>query len=319
MILLPRRFNRTPVDIARIIGSRASFVIDGCKDSVTDSPNSASPLPKARHLIGDITPNSARKGWKPLSQQWLMSAGIYVDRIISEGLPIPEFSANEFNADVFAMHAASLRLPVVVRGALNIPSAAFTRDALLSVIDKHACSYATAPYASLYGIEAKRSTYEEYIREWLPSGDSSAAESDVVAQPSPPPYIFDSSLLFAKAEVMSGMSFPAFTESRYNYTTLRQFAMGPALSGAPPHFHPSAWNGVAVGAKLWLLSPPLQSTFQGDKPVYEWFQLCSHVSCWRNAYVAVQGEGDMVYVPDNWEHTVLNLADTIAVAFEAFA
>jgi hypothetical protein len=33
---------------------------------------------------------------------------------------------------------------------------------------------------------------------------------------------------------------------------------------------------------------------------------------------ALQLAGDMVYVPDNWGHAVLNLADTVAVALESF-
>ena len=34
------------------------------------------------------------------------------------------------------------------------------------------------------------------------------------------------------------------------------------------------------------------------------------------AVVCVQRPGDVVYVPENWGHAVVNLEDSVAVAFE---
>ena len=42
---------------------------------------------------------------------------------------------------------------------------------------------------------------------------------------------------------------------------LTQLALGPALSGAPPHFHGDAWNALLYGSKRWFLFEPAEAYF----------------------------------------------------------
>ena len=42
---------------------------------------------------------------------------------------------------------------------------------------------------------------------------------------------------------------------------LTQFNLGPALTGAQPHFHGDAWNALVYGRKQWFIHPPTSSFF----------------------------------------------------------
>ncbi len=113
---------------------------------------------------------------------------------------------------------------------------------------------------------------------------------------------------------------------------LMQFAIGPALSGAMPHFHSSAVNQVVTGAKLWLLFPPSCAHFY-TVPVLQTLKsavLCltsspAEESCvWLQEVTskcprliaAAQLPHDILYIPSGWGHMVINLSDTKAVAIE---
>ena len=113
------------------------------------------------------------------------------------------------------------------------------------------------------------------------------------------------------------------------------------LSGSQPHFHGNAWNGLVYGLKLWLIFSP-QHAFFSNMTALEWFLLqradfqpCSCVAADSSAvadnstialpvanagsctvFSVLQRPGDIVYVPSQWGHAVLNLADSLGVALE---
>ena len=74
---------------------------------------------------------------------------------------------------------------------------------------------------------------------------------------------------------------PARPRGRYNALHIQFFA-GPAWSGAPPHYHNHAWNGLAHGRKLWLLWPPALA-FYSRRPILEFLRKqhdnCCHAFC----------------------------------------
>ena len=75
---------------------------------------------------------------------------------------------------------------------------------------------------------------------------------------------------------------PARPRGRYNALHIQFFA-GPAWSGAPPHYHNHAWNGLAHGRKLWLLWPPALA-FYSRRPILEFLRKqrddCCHACAW---------------------------------------
>lgn len=120
---------------------------------------------------------------------------------------------------------------------------------------------------------------------------------------------------------------------RNAHLRLHQFAMGGALSGAAPHFHGFAVNFLLRGAKLWFLAAPSSAfaQFTVQSSLRWWMlrfpkivrQLAVHhhrsntsAAPDHGVRLVLQWPGDVVIVPEHWSHSVLNLADSIAVALE---
>ena len=99
-----------------------------------------------------------------------------------------------------------------------------------------------------------------------------------------------------------------------------EFFLGPAGSGAHPHVHAAAWNGLVFGSKRWLLWPPglLQdSKVNVSMPAIEFFTagLPDLIkSAGNEVYEFTQREGEVVFIPDSWGHAVLNLEPCIGVS-----
>ena len=175
----------------------------------------------------------------------------------------------------------------------------------------YACRYgslkftvSSIPYAELYcGAEAETTTttLAKYVSHFGRSKQN-------------PGYIFDGQILHTHSRLAQDAPVPTLFS---NFTiALKQFILGPTGSGAPPHFHRHAFNALVYGIKHWYLWPPGEAYFT-----------FSHVQRWQREYLAgrltspraiecIQRPGDVVYVPENWGHAVINLADSVAVAYE---
>jgi hypothetical protein len=114
---------------------------------------------------------------------------------------------------------------------------------------------------------------------------------------------------------------------------LTQFNLGPALTGAQPHFHGDAWNGLVYGRKQWFVSRPSRAFFaRSGQRVIDWLatplklaQLTARDSedgtqddsaSTESDLLCVQEAGDIVYLPRLWGHAVLNLAQSVGAAVE---
>lgn len=90
--------------------------------------------------------------------------------------------------------------------------------------------------------------------------------------------------------------------------------LGPPGSGTPFHSHTHAASALIHGRKEWYLTPPTELLTSRVHP-REWSQ---QVLPFLNETAAplhcVQRPGDVLYIPDYWSHSVLNLEDTVAVS-----
>jgi len=110
----------------------------------------------------------------------------------------------------------------------------------------------------------------------------------------------------------------------------RWFCIGPERSGSTVHIDPlgtAAWNSVTSGYKLWVLFEPAvaRKLAKGKEFVKEgeddeaimYFDFIlprireAHPDL--RIYEVLQKPGDTIFVPGNWWHGVVNLADTVAV------
>ena len=98
-----------------------------------------------------------------------------------------------------------------------------------------------------------------------------------------------------------------------------QWALGGPGSGAPQHFHNTAWNGLVYGLKRWLIYPPAYNLMSNMQ-----IRMWDETDRWDNqdhgqprALECIQRAGEIAFIPELWGHGVINLAETVAIATEA--
>jgi len=90
-----------------------------------------------------------------------------------------------------------------------------------------------------------------------------------------------------------------------------EWILGPAGSGSHPHCHSGAWNAVVYGEKRWIAWPPgmlNERAVNLTMPAIEFFTdvVPGLVSEGTHLYEFVQREGEVVILPDQWGHAILN-------------
>ena len=233
--------------------------------------------------------------------------------------------------------ALSLGLPFVVRAtAAGQPwrlgggtelRGGFTREALLRACGNLTVSHGQIPYARRYGQRGYSAPLHAFVEAHMSGGGGGGGGGGATPQ-----YIFDASVLTANEALFEPLVsrlaalFPDLAERAY----LRQFIVGPPLSGSHMHYHGRAANLLVVGVKLWLFSPPGCAHFSTAQAA-PWVRalhgrepqspavarlLACHAALGVPLLRVLQAPGDIVVVPESWAHAVLNLADTVAIALE---
>ena len=180
-----------------------------------------------------------------------------------------------------------------------------------------------------------RPRLQEALASLSPSEDGALAallaDESAVEALRIPHYVFDGQIS-AKLPDFEEELLTAVPEYVEGYDpVLTQFNLGPALTGAQPHFHGDAWNALVYGRKQWFVSPPSRAFFaQPGQRVIDWLRTRepegageeAHASCGAGdeagcaELVCVQEGGDVVYVPRLWGHAVLNLQQSVGAAVE---
>eukprot|EP01052_Picozoa_sp_SAG31_P016766 SAG31_NODE_1123_length_9787_cov_5.258877_10_plen_374_part_00 len=100
---------------------------------------------------------------------------------------------------------------------------------------------------------------------------------------------------------------------------VRQFFLGGRGGGAPAHPHSHAVNSLAWGRKRWRVCPPDYSRFSATSV---WANFPDPATGWRNepdaarCFECTQRGGDVVFVPANWGHTVVNVQESVGATTE---
>ena len=204
------------------------------------------------------------------------------------------------------------RRPFIVRANQNASRLSPAFIIQLVGNETTAVSVGNIPYAREYGRGGSTMALGGFIRDFM---GVRAGESV-----SPHPYVFDSNVLNADAAKRMASMFARRRASLFpGPPGLSQFIVGPPSSGSALHFHPAAANFLLVGLKAWVLGPPVAAGF-ADVSAPLWGGGGGRTA-FANAsadYVqCLQGPGDLMFVPDQWGHAVINLADSVAVAYES--
>ena len=99
-----------------------------------------------------------------------------------------------------------------------------------------------------------------------------------------------------------------------------QWALGGEATGAPVHFHNTAWNALIYGAKKWIIYPP-HNMIMSNKQILDFFETDLKDFADRGVHGkgCVQVAGDVMIIPESWGHGVLNIQESVAVATEVKA
>jgi hypothetical protein len=96
-----------------------------------------------------------------------------------------------------------------------------------------------------------------------------------------------------------------------------QWALGGEGTGAPIHFHNTAWAALVYGAKKWLIYPP-HNMIMSNRQVLDFYET-ERLDFERRGVkplTCVQVAGDVMIIPESYGHGVLNIQESIAIATE---
>lgn len=91
------------------------------------------------------------------------------------------------------------------------------------------------------------------------------------------------------------------------------FYLGPRGGGATFHSHSNAWNALVHGEREWFLYPPYEFVGPYSKPWSEWLKGNSGS---RRGLRCRQKARELLWVPDQWFHGVVNTRASVGLAVE---
>lgn len=215
--------------------------------------------------------------------------------------------------------------PVLMRGALRhvldggqAAVDGWTADAFVAAHGEELVTVGAVPYARLFGLAATKMRLADYYARYV-RGVATAAADDL------PLYVFEQSPAaaapgYAALTRLVTTAFPCpglIAHPREVGAASVHFFLGRAGSGAPAHIHADAVNAVVAGAKRWYVSPPRSSVYSRT-PVAAWAAAVDAAPVTEETPLrCTQRAGDVVYVPGEWGHAVVNTAeDTFGWAME---
>lgn len=208
--------------------------------------------------------------------------------------------------------------PVLLRGALRHFAPRMVEgwsvERLLERFRDVRVDVGAVPYAKAFGVEVKSMTLGEYYERFVRrSGEE-------------PLYVFDrhSELSAAGYEAVAGMVCELFPvpslimdPDESGGVGGMHFYLGRPGSGAPFHIHADAVNAVVAGSKRWFVYTP-KRTLYSRTPVQEWIDNdYTKLEEADKPLECIQEAGDVVYIPLDWGHAVVNLEEnTFGYALE---
>jgi histone arginine demethylase JMJD6 len=232
--------------------------------------------------------------------------------------------ARDIPPSTFFEKYASKSKPVIIRGAIDewpaIAEGKWDYDELLRRF-KHVL-FKVGEEDNGRKLKVKMKTFLDYMTHQ--TDDS-------------PLYLFESGMDGQTISLRSDYRIPDYfpddflnLAGRENKPPHKWFCIGPKRSGTTVHRDPlgtGAWNAVTHGYKRWVLFEPKENRIlvkarkyrqkgEDDEAIHYFDNMLPRMreaNPTINIYEVVQGPGDIIFVPGQWWHGVVNLTDTIAV------
>ena len=305
-------------------------------DGVIDSEDAGE---ASRAVVGGV----CEAGWRTMARASLAGLSDAGARFAHPPVAqVPVVDARQLTRADFVERFESRGQPVLLSNAtaawaaLASPSRRWTRSYLrTSEAGRLPVELSSMPYQPGVGGAARaRPTLADFLESMLvEAGTDENSTRTPRGASQPPPFVFDGGRLLSTSLGEDVTPHPAVLRvdglpGGVDGAVLQQLSVSPALAGAHPHFHGTAYNALVVGIRRWALVPPAHATFT-LQPALEYFSTLRHGSAdprHRAALVGseplppwldvVQRPGDVLYVPSQWQHATISLAESVAVAVE---
>lgn len=240
------------------------------------------------------------------------------------GGPVGRVDGRELGFEQFEQQYLGKSRPAVLTGLAegwSAPAAWASKERFAAEHGQAERQARWAGAGNQFGILARRTSVGSYLEEM--GGQAAAGREGL---------LFDSAVGHGEH-----WQLPALFERAGLADTV--VSVGAVGQGLPLHNHASAWQTVVVGRKAYFLLPPLHSASWLRRE--EWFVdllatlflrpsselLQQHLTELARRVpeaaallqTVVLGPGETLFIPCNWYHATLNLADTVAVGGQASA
>lgn len=216
--------------------------------------------------------------------------------------------ADNFTQSEFEQYVA-LRRPVKIIGrSLSTTAAAHNRWRREEFVRRYGhlpVTVGTIPYANSFGRGGDSTmTIRKYVEYMETQGASDRY----------PLYVFNRSPETLRLLPDAGLWDLSFVNSSVLAQHSFQFYLGGPKTGAPNHYHSHAINVLLYGAKRWFLTPPRNADYSSLAPVEFLEQEVPHRQ--HSMVQCVQRTGEIMYVPADWGHAIVNVRPSIGFAGE---
>lgn len=223
--------------------------------------------------------------------------------------PIVDFSRDASHARKEVRRLVTEGEPVLMRAAYPAyenSTSAWEVHQWVTQFAHHKVTVGRVPYANAFNLATEVMTLQQYFNTFNASSNSD------------PSYVFnkDTAICQPGYDTLSRLVEEAFPIDKLlvhpNDTGGLDgihFFFGSKHSGAPFHVHSDAINAAIKGRKKWFVYTP-QRTIYSRRTIKRWLEEdYATMPDEEKPLECVQHPGDVVYVPLDWGHAVLNLDD----------
>ncbi len=209
--------------------------------------------------------------------------------------------------------------PVLLRGALRSVAPdlidKFSIEQLIEKFGDVQVRVGAVPYASYFNLTTSSMSLAKFYADHMASPETNDAPLYVFAK-----HAGVAAEGYAALEKLVMDAFPISTlitsPSKTGGAAETHFFLGRARSGAPFHLHADAVNGAVYGRKHWYIYTPARSLYSRAS-VADWVRdSLPELDESSRPLECVQHPGDVIYVPLDWGHAVLNKDDVFGLALE---
>lgn len=300
--------NRTALDLACLNGWYYKEFANALKVSV---PHTGCPVKP--NYLPPLEDNISKSGG------WYTSGIALPMELTNDRCDIEVIGYNTTPEELITQYL-SISRPVLIRNATNSKvmkklHQLWQRNKLVKEYSDIVLNEVSVPFAESFGYDQpSQTTLRAFLDKMTKLHKKQQQVRDIMTL-TPPTYIFQS--LPRNSPLLAHFVIPrVLDESKTEISTEKiQFYVGGALSGAPPHFHRTAWNALIYGRKRWFIFPPRDS-FYSKVHVWDWWRYQYRNEAVKTAWECVQYPGDVIVLPDMWGHAVINLRESVGVASE---